>query len=153
MVLNYNSGNFSTVSSKDIEAEYISVDGGINLSSELSKEEFKISKAINEEQVIIFNPDVIVASSRQSADAIAKTRRLPSQKSYGRGKFSSCLRLYSWSVRSAKGALYPLWLGKTPYPEKFAGLNLQDEAKKFYLKFYNYELSDEEAKAILNPRL
>ncbi|WP_295146517.1 hypothetical protein [uncultured Campylobacter sp.] len=46
-----------------------------------------------------------------------------------------------------------MWLSKTPYPEKFAELNLQDEAERFYLKFYNYELSDEETKAILNPRL
>ena len=63
LVLNYSSGNFSTISSKDIGAEYISVAGGINLSSELSDGDFKISKAINEEQVIIFNPDIIITNS------------------------------------------------------------------------------------------
>ena len=131
MVLNYNSGNFNTVSLKDIEAEYISVAGGINLSSELSKEEFKISKAINEKQVIVFIRTSSLRTLAKAPMISLKTRRLPSQKPHGRDKFSSCLRLYSWSVRSAKGALYPLWLGKTPYPEKFAGLNLQDEAKKF----------------------
>ena len=101
LVLNYNSGNFNTISSKDIGAEYISVAGGINLSSELSKEDFKISKAINEEQVIIFNPDVIITNSRQSADAIAKNASFTKPKAVRGTNFRRAQRLYSWSVRSA----------------------------------------------------
>ena len=34
LALNFNSGNFSTISSKDIGAEYIKIAGGINLSSQ-----------------------------------------------------------------------------------------------------------------------
>ena len=46
-----------------------------------------------------------------------------------------------------------MWLAKVLYPENFTELNLEDEVKKFYLKFYRYELSDEELKGILNPAL
>ncbi len=53
---------------------------------------------------------------------------------------------------SAEGALQPLWLAKIFYPEIFTDINLEEEVKKFYLKFYRYELSDEELKEILNPK-
>lgn len=55
-------------------------------------------------------------------------------------------------MRSAEGALQPFWLAKIFYPEIFTELNLEDEVKKFYLKFYRHELSDEELKEILNPK-
>ena len=154
LVLNFNSGNFSTISSSDIGAEYIKIAGGINLSSEISKEDFKISKALNEEQVIIFNPDVIITNSRSSKEQIAKNPSFTQLKAVRQGQiFVVPSGVYLWSVRSAEGALYPLWLAKVLYPENFTELNLEDEVKKFYLKFYRYELSDEELRGILNPGL
>ena len=147
LVLNYSSGNFNTISSKDIGAEYISVAGGINLSSELSDGDFKISKAINEEQVIIFNPDIIITNSQKSADAIAKLKAVQNGEI-----FVVPSGVYLWSVRSAEGALYPLWLAKTFYPEQFSDLNLEQKTKEFYERFYNYKLSDSELKEILHPK-
>nr|WP_314542023.1 ABC transporter substrate-binding protein [uncultured Campylobacter sp.] len=153
LVLNYNSGNFSTISSKDIGAEYISVAGGKNLSSELSDGDFKISKAINEEQVIIFNPDIIITNSQKSADAIAKNASFAKLKAVQNGEiFVVPSGVYLWSVRSAEGALYPLWLAKTFYPEQFSDLNLEQKTKEFYERFYNYKLSDGELKEILHPK-
>ena len=78
LVLNYNSGNFNTVSPKDIDAEYISVAGGINLSSKPSKEEFKISKAMNEKQVTIFIRTSSLRTLAKAPMRSLKTRRLPS---------------------------------------------------------------------------
>lgn len=152
LVLNYTSGNFSTISSKDIGAEYISVAGGINLSSELRDGDFKISKAINEEQVIIFNPDIIITNSQKSADAIAKNASFAKLKAVQNGQiFVVPSGVYLWSVRSAEGALYPLWLAKTFYPELFSDLNLEQKTKEFYERFYNYKLSESELKEILHP--
>ena len=152
LVLNYSSGNFNTISSKDIGAEYISVAGGINLSSELSDGDFKISKAINEEQVIIFNPDIIITNSQKSVDAIAKNASFAKLKAVQNGEiFVVPSGVYLWSVRSAEGALYPLWLAKTFYPEQFSDLNLEQKTKEFYERFYNYKLSDSELKEILHP--
>ena len=146
LVLNYNSGNFSTISSKDIGAEYISVAGGTNLSSELSDADFKISKAINEEQ------DIIITNSQKSADAIAKNASFAKLKAVQNGQiFVVPSGVYLWSVRSAEGALYPLWLAKTFYPELFSDLNLEQKTKEFYERFYNYKLSESELKEILHP--
>ncbi len=153
LALNFNSGNFSTISGKDIGAEYIKIAGGVNLSSQDNETDFKISKTINEEQVIIFNPDVIITNSREGKEKILNNPAFKQLKAVKEDAvFVVPSGVYLWSVRSAEGALQPLWLAKTFYPQIFADVNLKEEVKKFYLKFYRYELSDEEVKQILNPR-
>lgn len=153
LALNFNSGNFSTISSKDIGAEYIKIAGGINLSSQDNEADFKISNTINEEQVIIFNPDIIITNSCEGKEKILNNPAFAKLKAVKDGAvFVVPSGVYLWSVRSAEGALQPLWLAKIFYPEIFTELNLEDEVKKFYLKFYRYELSDEELKEILNPK-
>lgn len=150
LMLNFHSGNFSTISANDIGAEYVKIAGGVNLSSELEASDFKISKTINEEQVLIFAPDLIITNSRQSRDAILANAAF---KGLGAVKnkqvFVVPQGVYLWSVRSAEGALMPLWLGKTLYPSEFKDLNLEQKTREFYEKFYNYKLSDDELKGIL----
>ena len=152
LVLNFNSGNFSTISSFDIGAEYIAIAGGVNLSSELNEKDFKLSKTLNEEQVLIFNPDTIITNSRESARMILKTPAFKGLKAIKEKQvFVVPSGVYLWSVRSAEGALQPLWLAKTLYPNEFKDLNLEQKTREFYKRFYNYELSDGELKGILNP--
>lgn len=151
LVLNFNSGNFSTIGANDIGAEYISIAGGINLSSELNKDDFKISKTINEEQVIIFNPDIIITNSNQSQKQIFKNPSFKNLKAIqNKQVFVVPSGVYLWSVRSAEGALQPLWLAKVLYPDAFKDLDLEQKTKEFYKKFYNYELNDKELQEILS---
>lgn len=151
LVLNFNSGNFSTISANDIGAEYISIAGGINLSSELNKDDFKISKTINEEQVIIFNPDIIITNSNQSQKQILKNPSFKNLKAIqNKQVFVVPSGVYLWSVRSAEGALQPLWLAKVLYPNTFEDLDLEQKTKEFYEKFYNYKLNAKELREILS---
>lgn len=148
MVLNFNSGNFTTITTKDIGAEYIKIAGGINLSSQDNETDFKISKIINEEQIIILNPDIIITNSREGKEKILKNPPFSNVKAVKNGAvYVVPSGVYLWSVRSAEGALQPLWLAKIFYPEIFTELILEDEVKKFY----RYKLSDKETKEILNP--
>lgn len=151
LVLNFNSGNFSTIGANDIGAEYISIAGGINLSSELNKDDFKISKTINEEQVIIFNPDIIITNSNQSQKQILKNPSFKNLKAIqNKQVFVVPSGVYLWSVRSAEGALQPLWLAKVLYPNAFKDLDLEQKTKEFYEKFYNYKLNAKELQEILS---
>ncbi|EJP75932.1 MULTISPECIES: ABC transporter substrate-binding protein [Campylobacter] len=153
LALNFNSGNFSTIGANDIGAEYIKVAGGINLSSDMDPASFKISKTINEEQVVLYDPDVIITNSPEGKAQIMKNASFQGIKAVKNAKvFVVPSGVYLWSVRSAEGALQPLWLGKMIYPELFAELNLEQKTKEFYEKFYGYELSDDEVKNILNPK-
>lgn len=152
LVLNFNAGNLSTVGASDIGAEYIQIAGGINLSSELNETDFKISKTINEEQVVAFDPDAIVTYSAQGKEQIASNPAFKDIKAVKEGRiFIVPSGVYLWSVRSAEGALYPLWLGKILYPKEFLDLNIERKTREFYEKFYGYELKDEELKEILHP--
>ena len=153
LALNFNSGNFSTIGANDIGVEYIKVAGGINLSSDMDPASFKISKTINEEQVVLYDPDVIITNSPEGKAQIMKNASFQGIKAVKNAKvFVVPSGVYLWSVRSAEGALQPLWLGKMIYPELFAELNLEQKTKEFYKKFYGYELSDDEVKNILNPK-
>jgi hypothetical protein len=54
-------------------------------------------------------------------------------------------------VRSAEGALEPLWLAKIMHPEKTANLDIKQKTKEFYRDNYHYELSDAQVENILFP--
>lgn len=153
LVLNLHSGNFSTISARDMGAEYISIAGGINLSSQLDDSgDFKVSKTISEEQVFIFDPDIIITNSNESLKQIAKTPSFQGLKAVKNKQiFVNPSGVYLWSVRSAEGALQPLWLAKTLYPNEFKDLNVEQKTKEFYKKFYDYALDDEELQGILHP--
>lgn len=152
LMLNFNAGNFSTISANDIGAEYILIAGGVNLSSDLNESDFKISKNINEEQVLIYAPDIIITNSSESKKAILKNAAFKGLKAIkNKQVFVVPQGVYLWSVRSAEGALMPLWLGKIFYPDAFKDLNLEQKTMEFYEKFYNYKLSKSELKAILEP--
>ena len=143
LALNFNSGNFTTITTTDIGAEYIKIAGGINLSSQDNEADFKISKTINEEQVIIFNPDVIITNYREGKEKILNNPPFEKLKAVKDGAvFVVPSGVCLWSVRSAEGALQPLWLAQIFYPEIFTELNLEDEVKKFYLKFYRSRKSN-----------
>jgi iron complex transport system substrate-binding protein len=46
--------------------------------------------------------------------------------------------------------LLVMQMAKTLHPEEFQSLDMKNELKTFYQKFYDYSLSDEEVTAILN---
>ncbi len=150
--LSFRSGNFATISADDIGADYIRIAGGVNVSSELGKKDFKLSGTINEEQVIVFNPDVIITYTAQSAKAIRENPAFKGLKAIkNKQVFVVPAGVFLWGTRSAEGALQPLWLAKMLYPELFKDLNLEQKVREFYARFYNYDLSEAELKEILHP--
>lgn len=147
--LSFHSGNFNTIRADDIGAEYIRIAGGINASSQ---EDFKVSTTINEEQVLVFNPDIIITYTAQSAKAIRENLAFKTLKAIkNKQVFVVPSGVFLWGTRSAEGALQPLWLAKVLYPELFMDLNLEQKVREFYEKFYHYKLSDDEIKSILYP--
>ena len=154
LVLNLNSGNYYTISARDMGAEYVSLAGGVNLSSELEDSgAFKTSKIINEEQVLVFDPDIIITNSRTSLKQILKVPSFQGLKAVKNKQiFVNPIGVYTWSYRSSEGALQPLWLAKVLYPELFTDLNLEQKTREFYKRFYNYDLSEAELESILNPK-
>jgi len=45
------------------------------------------------------------------------------------------------------------WTAKVLYPDTFSDVNLPALTKEFYLKFYHFDLSDNELDSLLDPSL
>lgn len=151
LALNFSGGSYSTINDSDIGAQYIKIAGGINVARDYAIDSKEMAKIINAEQILVWNPDVIITNSNPSRDVILQN---PAFQTLGAVKnrrvYVVPTGVYLWSVRSAEGALQPLWLGKMFYPELFKDQSLEHEVKSFYKTFYHYDISDEEVAMILH---
>ena len=59
------------------------------------------------------------------------------------------LGTFPWVRYSAEEALQVLWAAQLFYPEKFTDVDMVQKTREFYKKYYNYDLSVENAKQIL----
>jgi iron complex transport system substrate-binding protein len=145
------SGTISTIPKKDINTSYIEAAGGVNVCSDTY---VSGSPTVNIEQVLKWGPDVIIASSRAVYDKIMtqnsiwKDLRAVKNKSV----YLNPKGVYLWSVRSAEGALQPLWLVKILHPELCQDLDLKQKVREFYKTYYFYEVTESDLDEILDPK-
>jgi iron complex transport system substrate-binding protein len=59
--------------------------------------------------------------------------------------------MYRWYPPSSDSPLSLLWLAKQNHPDLFADIDLPEEIKKYFIRFYNVELTDEDIVKIMNP--
>jgi len=143
-------GSISTIPAGDINTSYIEAAGGVNVAAETFATG---SPEVNLEQVLNWDPDVIIANSRGAFDLITasdskwKDVRAVKNKSV----YLNPKGVYLWSVRSAEGALQPLWLAKTLHPDLFMDVDIKEKIREFYKDYYYYEVSDKEIEEIMNP--
>ncbi len=150
-------GPIQTIPGKDIHTSYIEAAGGVNIVAE----KFPTAPAggsatVDFEFLLREQPDVIIAQSRQVYDYITdlnngsqwgKLAAVKNKKVYLNPK-----GVYLWSVRSAEGALQPLWLAKTLHPDLFEDLDISQKLREFYKNYYYYDLNDAETENILFPK-
>ena len=104
---------------------------------------------VSMEQVLAWNPEVLVIAAETEADFSAlpwrELRAVQSQR---------VLRVpskpYDWMGRppSVNRFMGLSWLAARLYPEE-SGINLHEEMKMYYRLFYHYELDDAECAALL----
>jgi len=56
---------------------------------------------------------------------------------------------FPWDRYSAEEALQILWAAQLFHPERFADVDMITKTQDFYRKYYNYNLSKENAQQIL----
>ena len=59
--------------------------------------------------------------------------------------------MYRWYPPSSDTPLMLLWMAKNNHPELFGDIDLEQEMKDYYKKFYNINLMDEDVERIFNP--
>lgn len=135
-------------------AEYwISASGGKNVATESVEGTLETDM----EQIYSWNPNKIFITNFN--DAMPEDLYNNSLSNYDWSTVSAVqnkevmkmpLGMYRWYVASSDSPLVLLWMAKQNHPELFADIDMDEEMKSFYKKFYNVDLSDDDLQKIYN---
>ena len=110
-------------------------------------------KNVSLEQIIASKPDIIViggADAQKGVDAIKSDAAWADVPAVKNNKIiKNPVGTFNWDRYSAEEALQVLWAAQTFHPEQFKDIDLVKETREFYKTYYNYNLTEDEAKRII----
>jgi hypothetical protein len=65
--------------------------------------------------------------------------------------YSTGLGMWNWFTPNPDAPIVANWIGASLYPEQFSDVDLVSMTKDYYQKMYNFTLTDEQARTIINP--
>ncbi|SHH21117.1 ABC transporter substrate-binding protein [Pollutimonas bauzanensis] len=111
------------------------------------------SARYSHERVLVWNPDIFIVNSPEQAEAVYRDERFSRINAVqNRRVYVTPMGAHSWGQRTVEQPLTVLWAAKVFHPQPFAQIDMEDEIRDFYLRFFNYELSDDEIRAVLEGR-
>ena len=129
--------------------EWIRVAGGSN-----AAEVTGLGRPVTMEQVVAWNPDVIIvgtAPNGQNRQAILDDPRWRDIKAVKQGRvYVNPSGAYLWDRHSAEAALQVLWAAKQLHPTLFTDLDVNQETRAFYARFFGHQLTDAELNSIMS---
>ncbi len=125
--------------------------GGVNVASEMGK-----VRDIDVEQLLRWDPDVLILSSNEGKPVLRgdleKDPRLCNLRALREGQVYYCpIGAFWWDRPSPEAVLGFLWLATTLYPEKFTDIDLYEETRVFFEKFYEMPLEKEQIEQFFDP--
>ena len=148
--LNYAAGAYSTTNSQDICHEYMTAAGAVNVAADYVGEAAGTALSVDREQIVSWNPDVIIVGSNEGKDAIMSDTALASVTAVqNEDVYVVPTGIYRWNVRSGEGAMMTPWIGTVVYPEQFSDVDMNQIVKDFFNDFYGYELDDAGVEKVL----
>jgi iron complex transport system substrate-binding protein len=135
----------------NIAAEWSAAAGVLNVSAAESSGD---EKFVNIEQIILWNPDVIIANEEGVPETIMNSSRWSSIKAVKTGRvYKMPTGISRWGhPGSLETPLALLWTVKTVYPEQSGSVNLKKETVMFYRKFFGYELPPDTLEKVLSGK-
>jgi iron complex transport system substrate-binding protein len=103
------------------------------------------------EQLLLWQPDIIVADSKALYDTIQSDKVWGQLKAVQEGnvyRIPSAPYSFMSSPPSVNRMIGILWLGNLTYPSQYE-LDMNDEVKKFYQLFYHIDVDDTQVEEIL----
>ncbi|WP_026895659.1 ABC transporter substrate-binding protein [Clostridiisalibacter paucivorans] len=137
--------------------EVVRMVGGENV-AQLSKDSSYGHSNVSLEQVLLWNPDVIITVAESSDDNLSFFETIYDNEEWKDVKAVKNKKVYGipqnpfgWFDRppSVNRVIGIKWVGNILYPEIY-DYDMVHEVKNFYKMFYHYDLSDEEARDFLN---
>ena len=137
-----------------MQADVIELVGAVNAVT-VPEEKLRNRNGGNEismEQMYLFDPDVVILSAEGAYDLAGTDPRWQSLRGVQEGNYYEIPNLpYSWMANppSVNRVLGLYWLGNLLYPELY-DYDMVEKAQEFYKLFWHYDLSGEEAEALLS---
>ena len=113
---------------------------------------FGFFPTINDEQVIVYNPDVIITNTQEGLQKILTNPTFKQIKAVKDKRIFVQPRGTGTLWGGTEAALQVLWMAKTLYPNEFKDVDMRAKVREFYKRFYSYDLSEDELSEILNPK-
>lgn len=108
--------------------------------------------AISMEQVLSWDPDIIVIDNGKPEDLYNSTEWAQIKAVKNKRVYVLPVGMFIWNRPSAEAAvLIPEWLAITAYPDRFKDMTAGEEIRQFYSEIFEYELSEKDLDSILNP--
>jgi iron complex transport system substrate-binding protein len=112
--------------------------------------ESNTNATVTMEQVISWNPEVIFMGRVNNTAAVLDDPKWSGIKAVKDGRVYLSPNGEYWWESGVEGPLMLMYVAKTLYPDKFTDIDMTKEIKSFYSKFFNYPLTDDQAKRILS---
>lgn len=127
--------------------------GSVNVASELEG-----SPEVNMEQIYEWNPDKIFITnfvpylSEDLYNNAIEGHDWSVVKAVREGEVYKCpLGMYRWYPPSSDTPLMLMWLAKINHPDLFEDINMEEETVKYFKRFYDVDLTEEDLEKIFNP--
>ena len=104
------------------------------------------------EELVKWNPNVIVVGRQYSSALVTGDPRWSSIDAVKTGRVRELPEGVFYWDGSTEGVLLMLYLAKELYPERFADLDLKEEIRQYYARFYRFTLSDRMLEVMLQGR-
>jgi len=106
------------------------------------------------EKILGWNPDILVIDSGNPVEVYKDPKWQSIKAVQNKRVYKQPVGVFIWDRPTAEAAvLYPLWLAKTAYPERFKDVNLVKEVQRFYREIMGFNLTRELAEAVLAGKL
>ncbi|MBB3103139.1 ABC transporter substrate-binding protein [Azomonas macrocytogenes] len=104
------------------------------------------------EELLNWNPQVINIGRQYSAERVTANPRWKQIAAVRDGRVQELPEGVFYWDGSTEGVLLMLYLAKELYPQLFADLDLRQEIRTYYARFYRYALSDQELELMLQGK-
>ena len=126
---------------------WIAKGGGVSVTSDGRLSE---SLPVSPEQVLSWNPDILIVGAPAEVEQIYQEPRFQHVKAVRQRRVHAIpAGAHPWGYRTAEQPLTVLWAATVFHPDRTGHMDLKGAMKRFYARFCNYQLSDEDAEEIL----
>lgn len=127
---------------------WITQAGGISVTAGMARNE---NLTYSREQVLLWNPDILFVSSPDQVDRVYLDERLAAVNAVRNRRVHAVpVGVHPWGHRTAEQPLVVLWAAKVFFPDRLSRVNIEDELRAFYRRFFRYELTNHDIRSILS---